>query len=80
MGTQMYRIKIGGQLSPSWSDRLGGMAIATEQHPTMGTVTVLEGPLIDQAALAGVLDALYQLRLKILLVEEIGRYSGTSLS
>jgi len=56
-----YRIKVRGSLPESWIDRLGGMRIvaaSTEQ-------TTLAGWLPDQAALKGVLDTLYELRLQL---------------
>ena len=43
----------------SWIDRLGGMRIVASSS----TVTTMEGWLPDQAALKGVLDTLYELRL-----------------
>lgn len=65
----VYCIRVVGSLDAGWSDRLGGMTITTSgivgQHP----VTILSGPLIDQAALFGVLKALYDLRLPLLSVE-----------
>ena len=55
-----YRIKVSGTLDSAWSDRLGGMTITTrsEDDPP---VTTLYGELADEAALAGVLSALYDL-------------------
>ena len=37
-----------------------------------GLVTILEGELADQAALAGVINTLYELHLPILLVGQMG--------
>jgi len=64
-----YRIKVQGQLDQSWSDRLAGMAITASSQGDEPPVTVLEGWLPDQAALAGVLNTLYQLHLPLLSVE-----------
>jgi hypothetical protein len=63
----IYHICVQGVIAPSLSDNLEGMKI----HP--GTVdeyrvTILDGELSDQAALAGVLNALYELHLTILMV------------
>ena len=64
-----YRIRVQGHLEDSWSDRLGGMkltrAFATDTQP----MTVLVGHLIDQAALFGVMNALYGLHMSVLSVE-----------
>ena len=66
-----YRIRVQGQLDESWSPRLGGMAIGTAVTPEQGLVTMLEGVLLDQAALAGVLDVLHSLCLPVISVEYI---------
>ena len=64
---RIYRIKFQGVLPESWLDRLGGMQITSK---TLDEVT-LEGRLPDQAALAGVLDALYTLHLPIVEVTRL---------
>jgi hypothetical protein len=58
----VYRIKVQGVVPESWTDRLGAMGIVSVTSAT----TTLEGRLPDQAALNGVLDTLYQLRLPLL--------------
>ena len=57
-----YRIKVGGMVPDSWTDRLGGMSIVKTTPEGM----TLEGWLPDQSALAGVLDTLFSLNLSIL--------------
>jgi hypothetical protein len=64
-----YEIRIQGYLDGSWSDRLGGMKIIPVEDETGCTITTLRGGLPDQAALFGVLMALYDLRLPLLHVE-----------
>lgn len=64
-----YIIRIQGRLDPSWSDRLGEVAIETEDHAGKATITVLSGRFVDQAALAGVLSTLYDLGFPLLSVE-----------
>lgn len=64
-----YRVQVQGLLDESYADRLGGMTITTIHEENEAPVTTLEGRLLDQAALAGVLDYLYTLRLPILSVE-----------
>jgi hypothetical protein len=66
----IYKIKVQGKLSGSWSDSLSGMNITSYKQD--GNVTTLVGNLRDQAALAGVLQTLYELRFPILLVEYKG--------
>ena len=67
-----YIIRIQGRLDPSWSDRLGGVAIQIEDPAGKATITVLRGRFIDQAALAGVLSTLYDLGFPLLSVECVG--------
>ena len=66
----IYAIYIAGRLDTSWSERLGGLTITYEvdEEQDGGTVTVLYGCLPDQAALFGVLTALYNTRYPILFV------------
>ena len=64
-----YRICFRGYLPESWSDRLGGMAIAIHDQAEKEPVTVLSGWLPDQAALLGVLNTLYGLHFPLLTVE-----------
>jgi hypothetical protein len=64
-----YQISILGQIDPSWSDRLEGMTIYPSSGGADSPVTTLEGELSDQAALAGVLNSLYELHLSVLSVK-----------
>lgn len=54
-----FRIRVKGILDPSWSGRLGGMTITTAGQEDESPVTTLTGRLLDQAALLGVLNTLY---------------------
>jgi hypothetical protein len=72
MGTPArYRIRVLGGIDTGWHDRLGGMTIRTSEGPSSRRVTTLSGKLLDQAALAGVLDTLYQLSLPLLSLENL---------
>lgn len=64
-----YEIRIQGYLDESWSDRLGGMTILPSEDEAGNTITTLRGQLPDQAALFGVLIALYDMRLPVLSFE-----------
>jgi hypothetical protein len=64
-----YRIRVQGTLDESWSSRLGGMAIAPASREGEPPLTVLVGQLIDQAALLGVVNFLYDLGQPLLSVE-----------
>jgi hypothetical protein len=61
-------IRVRGALSPDWSDRLGGLRISPIGRGDR-TITELVGRIQDQAALHGVLTALYELGLPLLTVD-----------
>ena len=65
----IYRITIQGRLDDSWSEQLGGMAFSSDVEADGSPLTVLAGRLVDQAALYGVLNALYGLGFALLSVE-----------
>ena len=47
----VYEIRIKGHLGPRWADWFGGMTITLEDNGD----TLLTGPVVDQAALHGLL-------------------------
>lgn len=61
----MYRITIQGRLGREWSDWFEGMCLtpAADSH---GVTTIMTGLVRDQAALHGLLNALYGLGLPLL--------------
>ncbi len=63
----LYRIRVEGHLDPCWSDWLSGMTI--QQEP--GGVTVLSGPVRDQAALFGLLIRMRDMGLTLISVNRI---------
>ena len=63
-----YRITVQGKICPSSVDLMGGMSVKHTALETGHTLTTLEGELRDQAALAGVLNTLYELHLPVLMV------------
>ena len=64
-----YSIRVAGYLDESWSERLGGLSIHQKKAGSPKTETTLQGVLVDQAALLGVLNTLYNLRLPLISVE-----------
>ena len=64
-----YRIVIQGCLNSSWSGSFSDMVISNELAQNGSDISMLTGPLVDQAALFGVLDHLYGLGFPLLLVE-----------
>ncbi len=67
-GPAVYRIRVRGHLDADLSDRLEGMRIETLSRSDGKAESVLEGRLTDQAALAGVLNMLYELHLPVIAV------------
>jgi hypothetical protein len=59
-----YEIRLRGHLAPRWAARFGGMSLTTHSDGT----TSLEGPVVDQAALHGLLTQLRDLGLPLLSV------------
>ena len=67
-----YRICVQGRLDERYSGRLGGLTITQATDDDDAPVTTLYGRLIDQAALLGVLNTLYNtMHLPLLLVERV---------
>lgn len=72
-----YRIRVRGKVDPDWSDWLGGMQITPHRPEGQKATTELIGPLSDQAALVGVLNALYEMHLSIVSVECLASESSS---
>ena len=70
----IYTIHVAGEVDECWSDCLGGLTIvhSTMEEEDPNPMSVLHGVLADQAALSGVLDALYQNRFQLLYVKYLG--------
>ena len=70
LGTRAtYRIRIAGRLNRSWSGQFGDMSVGNEVAVDGSALSVLTGPLVDQAALFGVLNKLYGLGFPLVSVE-----------
>ena len=69
--TARYRIRIYGHLDSSWSNSLGDMVITRAFTKQRQPMTILVGSLKDQAALSGVLNALYDLNYDLVSVENL---------
>jgi hypothetical protein len=57
-----YEIRLGGHLAPRWAARFDGMTLTNLADGT----TVLLGPVVDQAALHGLLLTVRDLGLQLL--------------
>ena len=63
----IYRFRVKGHLNDRWSDWLGGLAIYLKEDGT----TLLVGPVVDQAALHGVIIRIRDLGLPLLSVRRV---------
>ncbi len=70
--TDVYRIHVRGHLDDGWSEWLDGFAV--ERHDD-GT-TVLVGPVVDQAALHGLLARIGDLGLPLLALDRMAESEG----
>ena len=64
-----YQIRIKGHLGPEWTDWFGGLAIMLENSGD----TLLTGPVVDQAALHGVLRKVRDLGIPLVSVIRIAQ-------
>ena len=62
-----YRFRVEGHLDDCWSDWFGGLAVDCQDDGT----TLLIGPVVDQAALHGVLIRIRDLGLPLLSVRRV---------
>ena len=63
---QWYEIRLRGRLDPRWSARFDGMTLTTGDG-----FTLLSGPVVDQAALHGVLHQLRDIGLFLVSVTQV---------
>ena len=63
----IYQIKVKGHLDDRWADWFGGMTFTRES----GGTTTLHGPVIDQAALHGILNGIRDLGLALISVQRV---------
>ena len=67
--TTFYKVRVEGHISDSWSSWFEGMAV---RHEESGE-TVLTGPLVDEAALHGVLMRIRDLALPLVEVRRLAK-------
>ncbi len=65
--SEIYRIRLKGHLADHWTEWFDGLTITNLDNGE----TVLEGPVIDQAALHGMLNKIRDLGLPLLAVDRV---------
>lgn len=65
--TPQYEIRVKGHLGPRWSAWFDGMSITTEGDGT----TVITGPVVDQAALHGLLQKLRDVAVPLVSLQQL---------
>jgi hypothetical protein len=68
-----YRIVLQGVLDPSWADELGNMHIEHTREAGAPPLTIITGEVVDQAALSGLLNLIYNLGYPIISVNYLGK-------
>ncbi len=63
----VYQIRIKGHLGPEWTDWFAGLTITLEANGD----TLLTGPVVDQAALHGLLRTVRDLGMPLLAVNRV---------
>ncbi len=64
----VYQLRLAGHLDPQWADWFEGMTLTWEANGT----TLLTGPVVDQAALHGLLRRVRDLGIPLISVHPIG--------
>ena len=64
----VYQIRIESHLGPQWTDWFGGLTITLEDNGD----TLLTGPVVDQAALHGLLKKVRDLGMPLISVNRAG--------
>lgn len=67
MAPILYHIRVKGHLRPEWSEWFDNMTIVLEENGD----TTLSGPVVDQAALHGLLVKVRDLGLTLVAVERV---------
>ena len=67
MVLDIYEFRVKEHLHDRWSEWFGGLAVQRQEDGT----TVLVGPVVDQAALHGVLNGIRDLGLTIISVQRV---------
>jgi hypothetical protein len=68
MEQDRYQIRVQGWIGERWANWFDGMAMIYEGAEDDSPITLLTGPVVDQAALRGLLTKIWDLNLTLLSV------------
>ena len=68
-----YRIRVKGHLAPRWATRFDGMTLTQQDDGT----TLIQGLVVDQAALHGLLHQLRDMGLPLVSVTRVDGHAAT---
>ena len=64
-----YQIRVQGWIGERWADWFNGMTMSYERAKDNSPITILTGPVVDQAALRSLLTKIWDLNLILISVE-----------
>lgn len=64
-----YQITLDGHLDDRWADWFEGLTLTSQAHND--NITILTGPVADQAALRGLLNQIWDFNLTLIAVERL---------
>ena len=64
-GPATYKIVLKGTVPASWADNFGDLKLTSKQKDGQHR-SILEGKILDQAQLSGILNAIYELHLSVI--------------
>ena len=67
----VYRITVQGRLDEAWSEWLTGLTLTATSNEHGAIATTLTGAIVDQAALRGLLNRLWDLNLTLIAVTRL---------
>ena len=70
-GQDKYQIRVQGWISERWANWFEGVTVIYEGAQDSSPITVLTSPIVDQAALRGLLTKIWDLNLALISVSRV---------
>jgi hypothetical protein len=74
-----YQITVEGKIAPSWSDWLEGMQLTSQKEAIGVQTTTLSGIIVDQTALRGLLNRLWDLNLVLCSIQQVNPSTASNI-